>query len=99
MVLAVKNQSASAGDMREEGSIPGWGRSSGGGHGNPLQYAYLENPRVRGVWWATCSSWWSQRVGHDWAAKHKYKSDLLQKIIALGLLADGCIKFSFLNIK
>ena len=39
------------------------------------------------------------RVGHDWAAKHKYKSDLLQKIIALGLLADGCAKFSFLNIK
>ena len=34
------------------GLIPGLGRSSGGGNGNPLQYAYLENPTDRGVWWA-----------------------------------------------
>ena len=33
--------------------IPGSGRSSGGGHGNPLQYACLENPMDRGTWWAT----------------------------------------------
>ena len=38
---AVKNPPANAGDM---GSIPGWGRSPGGGHGNPLQYSCLENP-------------------------------------------------------
>ena len=37
----VKNPPANAGDM---GSIPGWGRSPGGGHGNPLQYSCLENP-------------------------------------------------------
>ena len=30
--------------------IPGWGRSSGGGHGNPLQYSCLENPMDRGPW-------------------------------------------------
>ena len=35
------------------GSIPGSGRSSGGGHGNPLQYACLENPLDKGAWWAT----------------------------------------------
>ena len=35
------------------GSIPGWGRSPGGGHGNPLQYSWLENPMDRGAWWAT----------------------------------------------
>ena len=35
------------------GSIPGWGRSPGGGHGNPLQYSCLENPMDRGAWWAT----------------------------------------------
>ena len=38
---AVKNPHANAGDA---GSIPGLGRSPGGGHGNPLQYSYLENP-------------------------------------------------------
>ena len=39
-----------AGDL---GSIPGSGRSPGGGHGNPLQYSCLENPVDRGAWWAT----------------------------------------------
>ena len=33
--------------------IPGLGRSPEGGHGNPLQYSYLENPIDRGAWWAT----------------------------------------------
>ena len=40
----VKNLPANAGDVRDTGSIPGWGRSPGGGHGNPLQYSCLENP-------------------------------------------------------
>ena len=35
------------------GSIPGPGRSPGGGHGNPFQYSYLENPMNRGALWAT----------------------------------------------
>ena len=35
------------------GSIPGSGRSPGGGHGNPLQYSCLDNPMDRGAWWAT----------------------------------------------
>ena len=34
-------------------SIPGSGRSPGGGHGNPLQCSYLENPTDGGAWWAT----------------------------------------------
>ena len=34
-------------------SIPGLGRSPGGGHGNPLQYSCLENPLDRGAEWAT----------------------------------------------
>ena len=37
----------------DQGSIPESGRSSGGGNGNPLQYACLENPINRGAWWAT----------------------------------------------
>ena len=49
----VKNLPANAGDIREVGSIPGLGRSPGGGHGNPLQYSCLENPMDRGAWWVT----------------------------------------------
>ena len=48
----VKNAPASAGDIRDTDSIPGSGRSPGGGHGNPLQYSCLENPMDRGAWWA-----------------------------------------------
>ena len=53
VALVVKNPPASAGDARDVGSIPGSGRSPGGGHGNPLQYSCLENPMGRGTWWAT----------------------------------------------
>ena len=35
------------------GSIPGWGRSPGGGNGNPFQYSCLVNPMDRGAWQAT----------------------------------------------
>ena len=49
----VKKLLAKAGDIRDTGSIPGSGRSSGGGHGNPLQYSCLENPMDRGAWRAT----------------------------------------------
>ena len=49
----IKNLPASAGDVRDMGSIPGLGRFPGGGHGNPLQYSCLENPMDRGAWWAT----------------------------------------------
>ena len=44
MALAVKNSPANAGDIRDMGSIPGLGRSPGGGHGNSLEYSCLENP-------------------------------------------------------
>ena len=44
----VKNQPANAGDVRDVGFIPGLERSSGGGHGDPLQYSCLENPMDRG---------------------------------------------------
>jgi len=44
-----KEFTCNAGDM---GSIPGLGRSTGGGNGYPLQYFCLENPMNRGTWWA-----------------------------------------------
>ena len=46
----VKNPPAKAGDT---GSVPGWGRSPGGGNGNPLQCSCLKNPMDRGAWQAT----------------------------------------------
>ena len=52
VALVVKNTPANAGDLRDLDSIPGLGRSPGGGHGNPLQYSCLENPMDRGTWQA-----------------------------------------------
>ena len=43
----VKNLPANAGDLRYSGSSPGLGRSPEGGHGNQLQYSYLEDPMDR----------------------------------------------------
>ena len=48
--LSGKESTCNAGDA---GLIPGSERSPGGGHGNPLQHSYLENPMDRGVWWTT----------------------------------------------
>ena len=45
-----KNLPANA---RDSSSIPGLGRSPGGGNGNPLQCSCLGNPMYRGAWWAT----------------------------------------------
>ena len=53
VVLVVKNPLANAGEVRDVGSIPGLGRSPGGGLSNPLQYSCLKNPMDRGAWWAT----------------------------------------------
>ena len=53
----------SAGDLRDTGSIPGLGRSPGGGRGNPLESSCLENPMDRGAWRAIVHR--SQRVVHD----------------------------------
>ena len=47
VALVVKNLPANAEDIKDSGSIPGLGRSPGGGHGNPLQYSCLENPMDR----------------------------------------------------
>ena len=52
VVLVVKNLPANAGDVRDSVSVPGLRRSPGEGHGNPLQYSCLENPKDRGAWWA-----------------------------------------------
>ena len=47
--LVVMNGPANTGDIRDAGSIPGFGRTSGKGNGNSLQYSCLENPMDRGA--------------------------------------------------
>ena len=61
VMLVVKNMPANAGDIRYSGSIPGLGRSPGGGHGNPLQYSCLENPMTEehGRLWSIGSQSWT----------------------------------------
>ena len=49
----VKNPPTNVGDTRVVGSIPGLGRSPGGGHGNSLQYFCLENLMAKEAWGAT----------------------------------------------
>ena len=57
MTQLVKNPPANAGDLRDLGLIPGLGRSSGEGNGNPLQYSCLETPMDRGGRQAGYSPW------------------------------------------
>ena len=57
-----KESTCNAGDIRDMGSIPGLGRSPGGGHGNPLQYSCLENPTEEP---GGLQSMGLQRVRHD----------------------------------
>ena len=59
----VKNLLANAGDLRDLGVIPGWRRSPGGGHGNPLQYSCLENSWTEEA--GELQSMGSQRVADD----------------------------------
>ena len=58
-----KNPPVNVGDARDMGSIPGSGRFPGIGHGNPLQYSFLESPTDRGAWQAMVHG--SQTVTHD----------------------------------
>ena len=60
--LISKESACNTGDS---GSIPGSGRSSEEGNGNPLQYSYMGHPMDREAWWAKVHG--SQRVKHNWA--------------------------------
>ena len=59
--LVVKNLPANAEDIGDAGSIPGLGRSPGGGHGYLLQYSCKENPMDGGAWWVIV-----HRVAKNW---------------------------------
>ena len=65
-----KNLSANAGDARDTGSIPGLGRSPGGGHGNSLQYSCLESLMDRGARQATVHRVAQSRTWLKWLSTH-----------------------------
>ena len=63
----VKNLPVNTGDAGDGGSIPGSGRSLGGGNDNPLQFSWPENSMDRGAWQAIVIE--SQTVGHNGVTK------------------------------
>ena len=77
----VKHLAYNAGDL---GSIPGSGRSSGEGNGNPLQYSCLENPMDRGAWWAIV-----HRVAKSQTLLSDFTSKSLQMVTAAMKLKDN----------
>ena len=50
VMLVVKSSPANTGDVRDVSSVPGSGRSPGGGRGDPSHYSCLESPKNRGAW-------------------------------------------------
>ena len=77
VVPVVKNLPANAGDIRDMASIPGLGRFSGGGNGNPLQYSCLENLTDRGAWRATVHGVTKSQTGLvTYHAHHNLKTDI-----------------------
>ena len=70
MALIVKNTPANAADIKDVGSVPGVGRSPGGGHGYPLQYSCLENPH-------------GQRSLVDYSPWGHKESDMTERLLLL----------------
>ena len=89
VALVVKNPSANPRDIRGTGLIPGLGRSTGRGNGNPPQYSCLENSMNRGAWWATVLG--PQRVRHDWETRDTQANTWSS---CLSILSSVCLDFS-----
>ena len=76
VALVIKNLPANAGGIRDVGSIPGSGRSLGGGNGSPLQYwrnSSLENPIDRGAWQTAVCGLAKSRTRLKWLSMHIHK--------------------------
>ena len=80
MALVVKHLPAKAGDAGDVCSIPGLGRSPGGGNGNPLQYSCLGNPMDKRAWWATVHG----VAESDMTITTSDSGDQKQKLLSLG---------------
>ena len=99
MALVVKNPACQCKNIRDTGSVPGSGRSPGGGYGNPLQFSCLENPMDRGAWWvivhrvAKSWTWLKQLRTHTHTQMHKFYRKLnsynFVRGLKLGLETQG----------
>ena len=84
---AVWNLPAGQEDAGDVGSIPGWGRSPGGGHSSPFQYSCWDNPMDRGTWWAIVhgvTRSWSDATD---AAKHEQALGFVNSVITIFLFS------------
>ena len=87
----VKYPPANAEASRDEGSIPGSGRSPGGGHGNPLQYSCLENAMGRGAWQAAVHRVAKSRTQLKRMSMHRYIQRLTLVCLVVGF--DSSARF------
>ena len=89
----VKNLPANARDVRDSGSIPGSGRSPGGGHGNPLQYYCLENPKDRGAWQTAVHRVEKSQTGLKWLSMYALicKVAITHIYLVIILIIHSCI--------
>ena len=94
VALMVKNPPANEGDLKGLGSIPGSGRSPGGGHGNLLQDSCLENPMDRGTWQATVHSQKESDMAE--ATQH---TELPENVVKTEILPPPCKSFWFRGLE
>ena len=91
MALVVKNLPANGGDIRDQGSVSGSGRSPGGEHGNPLQCSCLDNLMGGGAWWATVHGVTKSQAGLKWFSPHTHKHTAFwkdQMMSTTGFISD-----------
>ena len=77
----VKNLPANTVNIRDMGSIPGSGRSPGGGNGNPLQHSCLGNPMNRGAW-GEYGPWGSKESDSNEVTQHTQQAHSLHNILS-----------------
>ena len=73
----------SAGATGDWNSIPGWGRSPGGGNSNPRQYSCQDSPVNRGAWWATVRGGYKVLDMTEQLSTHIYTQKYVLKIVVL----------------
>ena len=89
VALMVRNQFASAEDLRDTHSITTSGRSPGGWHGNPLWYSCLENSVDRGGCWSTVHKVTKHQRWLKWLSTHmRHWNDNVVKEWATGKLME-----------
>ena len=94
VTLVVKNSPANEGDVRDTGSVPGSGRSPGGGHSNPLQCSCLESPMDRGAWGATVHgvAWRRTRLSDGASTAHHFNGAKLVRTDPASQLGSSLFK-------